>query len=112
LAITFLYGTKMEAVAYDDQTMRFDGLLVQGQEYDVFIRVGFLPTWVDDMRYMFSLYSDFYVYLSTHYGKCTIEYFRDSSNSSYAYGILGYIYSRRVHFCTKLYLICIYLKIT
>ena len=55
----------MEVVAYDDETMRFDGLLVQGQEYE-FSRVGFLPTWEDDMRYMFRLHSDFYVYLSTH----------------------------------------------
>lgn len=55
----------MEAVTYGDQTMRFDSLLVQGQEYELF-RVGFLPTWVDDMRYMFRLHSDFYVFLSTH----------------------------------------------
>ncbi|XP_021304551.1 uncharacterized protein LOC110430833 [Sorghum bicolor] len=58
-------GTKMEAVAYDDKTMRFDGLLVQGQEYE-FFGVGFLPTWIDDMSFMFHLHSDFYVYLSTH----------------------------------------------
>ena len=55
----------MEAVAYDDQTTRFDSLLVQGQEYE-FFGVGFLPTWIDDMSFMFHLHSDFYVYLSTH----------------------------------------------
>ncbi|OQU81428.1 hypothetical protein SORBI_3006G056900 [Sorghum bicolor] len=55
----------MEAVAYDDQTMRFDSLLIQGQEY-VFFSIGFVPTWEDDMRYMFCLHSDYYVYLSTH----------------------------------------------
>ena len=80
--LTFFQGTKMEAVAYDDQTMRFDSLLIQGQEY-VFFSIGFVPTWEDDMRYMFRLHSDYYVYLSTHYGKCTIEYSWDSPVSSY-----------------------------
>lgn len=53
----------MEAVAYGDQAMMFDRLLVQDEEYE-FMSVGFLPTWVDDMRHVFHLHSDFYVHLS------------------------------------------------
>lgn len=53
----------MEAVAYGDQTMRFDDVLVQGAEYR-FTSVGFLRTWVDEMHQMFRLHSDFYVHLS------------------------------------------------
>jgi hypothetical protein len=42
----FLQGTKIEAVPYDDKTMRFNSLLGLGEAYD-FMRVGFVPTYVD-----------------------------------------------------------------
>ena len=45
LDLIFLQGTKMEAVAYGDQTMRFDRLLRVEECYD-FMRVGFAPTHV------------------------------------------------------------------
>ena len=47
-----LTGTKMEAVAYGDQTMRFDRLLRVGECYD-FMRVGFVPTYVGPLGYIF-----------------------------------------------------------
>lgn len=53
----------MEAIAYGDQTMRFDRLLHVGESYD-FIRVGFAPTHDDPLRYIFRLCSDYYVVLS------------------------------------------------
>jgi hypothetical protein len=55
----------MEAVAYGNETTRFDDSLVQGQSYD-FWSVRFLPTSEDDMRYISRLRFDFYVYLSAH----------------------------------------------
>ena len=59
----FLQGTKMEAVAYDDQIMRFNNLLGLGEAYD-FMRVGFAPTYVDRFHYIFRLCADYYVVLS------------------------------------------------
>ena len=59
----FLQGTKMEAVAYGDQTMGFDRLLHVGECYD-FMRVGFVPTYIDRLRYIFCLCADYYVVLS------------------------------------------------
>ena len=53
----------MEAVAYGDQTMRFNSLLGLGEAYD-FMRVGFAPTYVDRLRYIFRLCADYYVVLS------------------------------------------------
>ena len=47
----FLQGTKMEVVAYGDQTMRFNSLLGLGEAYD-FMRIGFAPTYVDRLRYI------------------------------------------------------------
>ena len=55
----FLQGTKMEAVAYDDQIMRFNNLLGLGEAYD-FMRVGFVPTYIDRLRYIFCLCIDYY----------------------------------------------------
>ena len=59
----FLQGTKMEAVAYGDQTMRFNNLLGLGEAYD-FMRVGFAPTYVDHLYYIFRLCADYYAILS------------------------------------------------
>ena len=53
----FLQGTKMEVVAYGDQTMRFNSLLGLGEAYD-FMRVGFAPTYVDRLHYIFHLCAD------------------------------------------------------
>jgi len=53
----------MEAVAYGDQTMRFNSLLGLGEAYD-FMRVGFVPTYIDRLRYIFCLCADYYVILS------------------------------------------------
>jgi hypothetical protein len=50
----FLQGTKIEAVPYDDQTMRFNNLLGLGEAYD-FMRVGFVLTYVDWLCYIFRL---------------------------------------------------------
>jgi len=53
----------MEAVAYGDQTMRFDCLLRVGECYD-FMRVGFAPTHVGPLGYIFRLCVDYFVVLS------------------------------------------------
>ncbi|CAD6222792.1 unnamed protein product [Miscanthus lutarioriparius] len=63
LDLIFLQGTKMEAVAYGDQTMRFDRLLRVGECYD-FMRVGFAPTHVGPLSYIFRLCADYFVVLS------------------------------------------------
>ena len=63
LDLIFLQGTKMEAVAYGDQTMRFDRLLRVGECYD-FMRVGFAPTHVGPLGYIFCLCADYFVVLS------------------------------------------------
>jgi hypothetical protein len=52
----------MEAIAYGDQTMRFNSLLGLGEAYN-FMRVGFVPTYVDHLRYIFHLCVDYYVVL-------------------------------------------------
>ena len=53
----------MEAVAYSDQTMRFDRLLRVGECYD-FTRVGFTPTHVGPLGYIFRLCADYFLVLS------------------------------------------------
>ena len=53
----------MEVVAYGDQTMRFNSLLGLEEAYH-FMRVGFVPTYVDCLRYIFCLCIDYYVVLS------------------------------------------------
>jgi len=53
----------MEAVAYGDQTMRFDCLLRVGEYFD-FMRVGFTPTHVGSLGYIFRLCIDYFVVLS------------------------------------------------
>ena len=53
----------MEAVAYGDQTMRFDRLLCVGECYD-FMRVGFAPTHVGPLGYIFRLCVDYFMVLS------------------------------------------------
>ena len=53
----------MEVVAYGDQTMRFNSLLGLGEAYD-FMRVGFVPTYIDRLRYIFCFCADYYVVLS------------------------------------------------
>jgi hypothetical protein len=53
----------MEAVANGDQTMMFNSLLGLGDAYD-FMRVGFVPTYVDRLCYIFCLCVDYYVVLS------------------------------------------------
>ena len=58
-----LTGTEMEAVAYGDQTMRFDRLLRVGECYD-FMRVGFVLTHVGPSDYIFRLCADYFVVLS------------------------------------------------
>ena len=63
LDLIFLQGTKMEAVAYGDQTMRFDRLLRVGECYD-FMRVGFVPTHAGPLGYIFRLCADCFVVLS------------------------------------------------
>jgi len=63
LDLIFLRGTKMEAVEYGDQTMRFDRLLRVGECYD-FMRVGFAPTRVGPLGYIFRLCADYFVVLS------------------------------------------------
>ena len=63
LDLIFLQGTKMEAVAYGDQTMRFDCLLRVGECYD-FMRVGFAPTHVGPLGYIFCLCANYFVVLS------------------------------------------------
>ena len=63
LDLIFLQGTKIEAVAYGDQTMRFDSLLRVGECYD-FMRVGFTPTHVGPLGYIFRLCADYSVVLS------------------------------------------------
>ncbi|CAD6333741.1 unnamed protein product [Miscanthus lutarioriparius] len=49
--------------AYGDQTMRFDRLLRVGECYD-FMRVGFAPTHVGPLGYIFRLCADYFVVLS------------------------------------------------
>ncbi|XP_066356052.1 uncharacterized protein [Miscanthus floridulus] len=56
-------GTKMEAVAYGNQTMRFDHLLRIGECYD-FMRVDFAPTHVGPLGYIFRLCADYFMVLS------------------------------------------------
>ena len=53
----------MEVVAYGDQTMRFNRLLRVGECYD-FMRVGFAPTHVGPLGYIFRLCADYFVVLS------------------------------------------------
>ena len=53
----------MELVAYGDQTMRFNSLLGLGEAYDL-MRIGFVPTYVDCLRYIFCLCADYYIVLS------------------------------------------------
>ena len=58
----------MEAVAYGDQTMRFDRLLRVGECYD-FMRVGFSPTHVGPLGYATSS-----VYVRLLCGSISIKY--------------------------------------
>ncbi|XP_066331740.1 uncharacterized protein [Miscanthus floridulus] len=61
--VSISQGTKMEVVAYGDETMRFDRLLRVGECYD-FMRVGFAPTHVGPLGYIFRLCVDYVVVLS------------------------------------------------
>ena len=54
LATMFLQGTKLEAVAYGDQTISFNSLLGLGEAFD-FLRIDFAPTYVD-LALHFSVY--------------------------------------------------------
>ncbi|CAL4935555.1 unnamed protein product [Urochloa decumbens] len=57
-------GTKMEAVAYGEQNMRFNNLLHEGQVYD-FMRVGFAPTYAAPLEHILRLCADYFVVLSS-----------------------------------------------
>jgi hypothetical protein len=63
LEVTTSTSPATEAVAYDDETMRFNSLLGLGEAYD-FMRVGFAPTYIDRLHYIFCLCADYYVILS------------------------------------------------
>jgi hypothetical protein len=54
---------KWKAVAYGDQTMMFNSLLGRAEAYG-FMIVGFAPTYVDRLCYIFRLCADYYVVLS------------------------------------------------